>query len=317
MPCASPPLLPITTAHFGFCTPAELPHSPSLPVPPVQGCTRPVLKCCLFRRWQTPSASLFDWPRSFIRAKTTHASCQASKIPTLFTWWASQNWSSAKVKCIKNLEGFGLTWHTTGHRGSLWQNKYGHVDIQSVGRPNYWGILLPTGDSKFILPKSLMAFCTEERGLSAVVPHYSLSFLHSLSQQIPLCLWVVFTTCVQETMSLGSPTLGESPQAQGIPWGILWLVYGHLPGLCIALCSRRKASQTRETCSLVLFLVQQCACKKKILPRRRQHWESNQRSGCAVPGTCCWQCQHSLVDNTSLHRYLLFHLTDNYNDFFR
>lgn len=107
----------------------------------------------------------------------THASCQASKISTLFTWWASQNWSSVKVKCIKNLEGFGLEWHTRGHRSGLWQDKYGHVDIQSLGLLNYCGILLPVGIESLFYPRVWWLFAPKRiacTGISLESVLYSL-----------------------------------------------------------------------------------------------------------------------------------------------
>lgn len=164
----------------------------------------------------------------------------------MFTWWSSQDWSSVKVKYIKNLEGFGLKWHTGGHRGGLWQSNCWHVDLQSVRVPNYWSILVCTWTVSSFYPKVWWLFASKKENCL----HWFLvtsAFLHSLSLQMPLCLRLIFTTCIQETRSLGSLTLGKSPHAQGIPWGILWLGYLHLPGLSIALSMQQQKSFTDQS----------------------------------------------------------------------
>lgn len=320
-PLPFPPLLPITTAHFGVCTlrggkqrscPTVHPH-PSLPF---KAAPSFVLKCCLFRKWQTPSASLLTGQDLLLELRLH---IQAVRLPKyqlclpLFT--SSQNWSSVKVKCIKNLEGFGLKWHARSHRGGLWQNKCGHVVLQSVGLTNYWDVLLPTRIASLSYPKVWWLFaprrivCTGA-SLQSVLS----SFFITADTVMPLPCF--YNLCPGNHESWEPDPGRESPCTRyslGNPLSIVTcLAYAFL-----CLCSGRKASQTRETCSLVLFLVQQRVCKNKILPRRRKHWESNPGSGCTIPDTCCWQCKHSLVDNISLHRYLLFHLTENYNGFLR
>lgn len=152
--------------------------------------------------------------------------------------------------CIKNSEGFGLQWHPRGHRGGLWQDKQGHADLQSLGLPDYWGILPLIGIVSLFYPQVWWLFALKR---TVCRDASSQSVLYSLLTADAIMPLICFCNLCARNYEPWAPDLGReapSPRRSSVKSTAIHLAYSLL-----CLCIRRKASQSREMCNLVLFLV--------------------------------------------------------------